>query len=165
MELILNNLIQEIIKGNSSLVSIALQQHAKFEGWLKFELANALRGRYRDIMVEHHVKDINILVDIYANESLIELKTINTNYGVTVPRTITANVKGVINDINKLKAASSTSSYQGGYIAFVMFPLDKSGAYKKHVDKIVQQIPTNKIKQTVVSAGENDILIFTTRIF
>ena len=38
----LNNLIQDILRSNVDLLSIAVKQRAKFEGWLKFELARAL---------------------------------------------------------------------------------------------------------------------------
>lgn len=39
MEQRLNELIIDILRKNEVLVAIAIKQRAKFEGWLKFELA------------------------------------------------------------------------------------------------------------------------------
>jgi len=74
MEKNLNKLIKSILNKRKDLVGIALLQRAKFEGWLKFELANELKKMYADTVVEYHLKKMNAHVDIYSNQSLIELK-------------------------------------------------------------------------------------------
>ena len=40
MDKILRQWIVQVIKQNESVIRIAVRQRAKFEGWLKFELAN-----------------------------------------------------------------------------------------------------------------------------
>ena len=40
MEQQLNDILVNILKSRQDLVFIAIKQRAKFEGWLKFELAN-----------------------------------------------------------------------------------------------------------------------------
>ena len=169
MEKNLKKLIKSILSKRGDLVGIALLQRAKFEGWLKFELANELKKMYADTVVEYHLKKMNAHVDIYSNQSLIELKTPNTSYNtndcINAKRPITDNVNGIINDINKLKAVSSTSSYQGGYIAFVMFPLDKNEAYKTHIKKIADNICTGRITETILTINGVKILILTAKVF
>lgn len=39
MHLLVRGWIADILKRNESVVAVALRQRAKFEGWLKFELA------------------------------------------------------------------------------------------------------------------------------
>lgn len=169
MERLLNDLIKTILMGNQSLITIALQQRAKFEGWLKFELANKLKKMYADTVVEYHLKGMNAHVDIYSNQSLIELKTPNTSYNandcINAKKNITDNVKGIVNDINKLNSINPKVSYVGGYIAFVMFPLDKRGTYTKHINKIKSNIHTGKMVSSTLTINGVDILIFTAKIF
>ena len=45
----LKELIVKILKDNEDLVFIAIRQRAKFEGWLKFELARKLQLSYSDL--------------------------------------------------------------------------------------------------------------------
>lgn len=169
MEGLLNQLIYKILTSNQSLVTIALQQRAKFEGWLKFELANELKINYADTIVEYNLKGLNALVDIYSNQSLIELKTPNTSYKangcINATKPITDNMNGIIGDIQKLRSISSKALYAGGYIAFVMFPLDKKGAFAKHISKIRSCIHTNRMASSTLTISGVDILIFTAKIF
>lgn len=150
--------IVNILNSNKSLVAISIKQRAKFEGWLKFELANALKNNgYSDTCVEYYVKK-GKHIDIYANESFIELKTPNTSYrndfSEDVIRPITKNVSSIIDDINKLKPYNKP-----GYIAFVMFPLDKKGAYQNHVKKITVHLKAHA--QKVVTINGEDVLVFS----
>lgn len=64
MEKLLNNLIEEIINEHINLLNIAIKQRAKFEGWLKIELANKLAEKYEDTRVEHNVS--NKFIDIFS---------------------------------------------------------------------------------------------------
>lgn len=54
MQTILLLLIENIITNNNDLVLMAIKQRAKFEGWLKFELAHQLKMNYSNTMVEYH---------------------------------------------------------------------------------------------------------------
>lgn len=53
---LLCEMIEDIMLRNQELVSIPIRQRAKFEGWLKFELAKTLRRYYSDTCVEYNVK-------------------------------------------------------------------------------------------------------------
>ena len=61
------------MKENEKLVFIAIKQRAKFEGWLKFEIACRLFDSYCDVEVEYpYPNNKNRYADIYANGNLIE---------------------------------------------------------------------------------------------
>ena len=169
MEKLLNSAIESILNNNKGTVSIAIQQRAKFEGWLKFELAHELKKNYADTVVEYYFPSINAHVDIYSNQSLIELKTSNTSYKIPnckdATRPITKNVNDIISDINKLKSINQKGSYKGAYIAFVMFPLNQKTTYQQHVNKIKGHIKTGKIVETKITINGVDLLIFTAKVF
>lgn len=154
----LNGLIQDILKSNVDLLSIAVTQRAKFEGWLKFELARALKKNYANTRVEYCVgEEKKVFVDIFSNDSFIELKTPNTNYRIAdcdeKTRPITKNVSSIIDDITKLKALNKK-----GYIAFVMFPLDEDEKYRTHVDKIKDNL--SDYKESILQIQEGAVLVF-----
>lgn len=98
-------------------LSIFAKERAKFEGWLKAELCESLSKHFSDVIVE---KDG---IDITFNDWAIELKTVNTNYrfeNVEVKtRPITANIKGIIGDIKKLKP----TGYINKAVLFIVFPV------------------------------------------
>ena len=119
---LLCEMIEDIMLRNQELVSIPIRQRAKFEGWLKFELAKTLRRYYSDTCVEYNVKtrigsvsddgederaDTHKLVDIFFDNVLLELKTPNTNYTnplcETLTRPITKNIGDIIEDVKKLR--------------------------------------------------------------
>lgn len=145
MEQQLNDILVNILTSRQDLVFIAIKQRAKFEGWLKFELANELRKLYRDTCVEKCMS--GKLVDVFSNNSYIELKTPNTSYRhdgcENRTRPITDNIASIINDINALKQIGVD-----GYIAFVMFPIDNNGKYKSHIDKIDANVK-NSVKTVI----------------
>ena len=146
MESLLFELICRILHRNQSLLSIAISQRAKFEGWLKFELAAELKKLYKDTRVEEPVKGFHI--DIHSNQSLIELKTPNTSYKTKGCDdricTITDNINGIISDINKLSAIVP-GLYNNGYIAFVMFPIGNNDRYSVHINKIQESLGSSPV--------------------
>lgn len=154
----LNDLIQDILMSNQGLLTIAIRQRAKFEGWLKFELAQALSRKYADTRVEYHARETNCHIDLYANDALIELKTPNTNYPNPLcenhTRPITKNITSIIDDIEKLKGFPKK-----GYIAFVMFPLDSGQAYRQHTNKVVACLRNHL--ETIVTIQGVPVLVFT----
>ena len=161
---ILSETISELLVTHAPLVHIAVRQRAKFEGWLKFELVLDLSKTFSDAQVEFPCKGKHI--DLLAGDSLIELKTINTNYrmeGVeTKIRPITKNIKGITDDIDKLRDLKSDKP---AYIAFVMFPIDNC-QYIKHINKIEAHLGDNILDvyhQTVNIQGTN-VLIFSARV-
>ena len=159
MEQQLNDILVNILTSRQELVFIAIKQRAKFEGWLKFELANELRKLYRDTCVEKCMS--GKLVDVFSNDSCIELKTPNTSYRhdgcENRTRPITNNIDSIINDINALKKIGVD-----GYIAFVMFPIDNNCKYQSHIDKIDANVK-NSVK-TVIKINNIPILVYTAKV-
>ena len=144
--------IESILSSNEDLLKIAFRQRAKFEGWLKFEIAKEFQESGKATKVEYPIAKGH--VDLFADNCLIELKTPNTSYtceGVD-PKTrpITKNVNDIIYDINKLgklRKISENHCYNL-FIAFVMFPIDKdkdedkntTSKYIEHVNRIENHI-------------------------
>lgn len=134
----LNDHIVDILSKNKDKISIALKQRAKFEGWLKLELAYKLLQSYSDVEIEHPYPCNNRKhADIYASNALIELKTPNTSYHtdncVSCVRPITQNIESIIDDINKLQELGGQHEK---YISFVLFPIDAKEGYKEYVQRI-----------------------------
>lgn len=133
--------IVSILSDNEDLLEIAFRQRAKFEGWLKFEIAKEFQKSGKATKVEYPIAKGH--VDLFADNCLIELKTPNTSYtceGVD-PKTrpITDNVNSIISDIDKLRNITEGLSYDS-FIAFVMFPIDTNKKYMGHVNKIENHI-------------------------
>ena len=133
--------IESILSSNEDLLEIAFRQRAKFEGWLKFEIAKEFQTSGKDTKVEYPIAKGH--VDLFADNCLIELKTPNTSYtckGVDPKtRTITDNVNSIISDVDKLRNITENHCYDL-FIAFVMFPIDTNKKYMGHVNKIVNHI-------------------------
>ena len=164
MEQQLNDILVNILTSRQDLVFIAIKQRAKFEGWLKFELANELNNIYSDdTCVEKCMpyKGSEKLVDVFSNNSCIELKTPNTSYRhdgcENRTRPITNNIASIIDDINALKKIGVD-----GYIAFIMFPIDNNGKYKSHIDKIDANV--KKSVKTVIKINNIPILVYTAKV-
>ena len=135
------NTIESILLNNKDLLEIAFKQRAKFEGWLKFEIAKEFQTSGKDTKVEYPIAKGH--VDLFADNCLIELKTPNTSYNhpdlESKTRPITDNVNSIISDIDKLRNITEGLSYDS-FIAFVMFPIDTNKKYMGHVNKIENHI-------------------------
>ena len=122
--------IESILSSNEDLLEIAFRQRAKFEGWLKFEIAKEFQKSGKATKVEYPIAKGH--VDLFADNCLIELKTPNTSYtckGVDPKtRTITDNVNSIISDVDKLRNITENQCYDL-FIAFVMFPIDTNKKY------------------------------------
>src|SRR5437879_4033446 len=115
MDTIVRQWIVNILEQHQALVAIAVRQRAKFEGWLKFELAA--------YVAEHGASDIKVESGYSASEAALgradvsftydglrydlELKTPNTNYrlpGVeNKTRPITKNIAEIVANSTKLR--------------------------------------------------------------
>lgn len=133
--------IESILLNNKDLLEIAFKQRAKFEGWLKFEIAKEFQTSGKDTKVEYPIAKGH--VDLFADNCLIELKTPNTSYNhpdlESKTRPITDNVNSIISDVDKLRNITEGLSYDS-FIAFVMFPIDKNKKYMGHVNRIENHI-------------------------
>lgn len=135
--------IAELIKDNRSILRLAIRQRAKFEGWLKFELAARLdKLGLENVEVETKIDfkrsrpDISFQTkdfDFYK----IELKTCNTSWKIdgieTKGKPISGNIKSIIKDTKKLN-----SNY--GIVAFVMFPIPLNDTrWKEYIERIKKE--------------------------
>jgi hypothetical protein len=143
---------------SSPKLSVPLGQRAKFEGWMKIELASALAKipRVSHVRVEdsyskadgnRHIADV---VFLFGNrKARVMLKTINTNFrfeGVeNAHRPITKNITGVIDDVHKLEETSS--NHELGVIIFAMFPVS-CDEYKRtrQIELHMKKLPKSSIK-------------------
>lgn len=129
---------------NNIGVAIFAKERAKYEGWLKVELCESLSKYFSSINPE---KD---WIDITFEDWAIELKTVNTNYRYenveNKTRPITKNIKGVIEDIEKLKS----TNYTNKAILFIVFPTTHDHEnWKTHLQKIsrlLRNIKHNEFK-------------------
>lgn len=124
MDKLIRKGIVDILTKHKELLQIPLRQRAKFEGWLKFELACYLdQIGMRSVEVEsqgsfRYKTDIVFFKDddLYS----LELKTPNTNWMIpgvnSSGRPITKNIQSIVDDALKLNS-------QYGIVAFVLFPV------------------------------------------
>ena len=122
----LRSWIVDVLEQHRSLLNIAVRQRAKFEGWLKFELA-----RYAE---EHGATGVEVETPsdsggrsdlsftCEGNRYDVELKTCNTNYRMPgildCTRPITENIASVVDDGHKLRLC-----HNQGIVAFCLFPV------------------------------------------
>lgn len=146
--------IIEMIERHQGLAGFA-SIRAKFEGWLKVEICNILSHHFENVLPEQN------RIDISFNDWIIELKTINTNYRhVNVrnkTRPITQNVKGIIEDIDKLKRI--TDKNRG--ILFIVFPVNENNPrWINHSRKITQKLSDYKITDFSFKNGIPGLIYF-----
>lgn len=150
MEKELNNLIVSILEDNAGLVFTAIKQRAKFEGWLKFQLAHKLLEEDGKVEVERpYPTNGKLHADIYAKNAFIELKTPNTNYRykqcISCNRPVTKNITSIIEDINKLRSIEDNEKY----IAFVIFPIDQDKKYREYILRIENEGRVKLFEKTI----------------
>jgi hypothetical protein len=120
--------IAEVIQAHTDLLAIAIRQRAKFEGWLKFELAaHAQLNGASQVAVEAATDGMTRsrgdLTFYHGGEKChAELKTCNTNWrmeGVLdLHRPVTKNVAAIVDDARKLSTSDGL-----GVVAVCMFPV------------------------------------------
>lgn len=110
------------IQNSFGLTKFAYKR-AKFEGWLKVELIDALVQQEIDKVLP----EVGF-VDVSFENVGIELKTINTNIRypnvLNMARPITENVNGIKRDIEKLRA----TDFLHKFVVFIVFPIEHENA-------------------------------------
>lgn len=142
MHTLLLDTISEILIEHKELLKIPLRQKAKFEGWLKFELAFQLeKKKVLQVEVEsskERSRDRRDISFFHAEKFYtLELKTSNTNWkcnGITPSgKPITKNIQSIISDAKKLNSAQ-------GIVAFLLFPIPcKDSRWKPYIDRIAKE--------------------------
>lgn len=160
--------IEQIIEERGALVALAARQRAKFEGWLKFELADkAQREGASEVRVEPVLPggraDLSFV--LAGERHIVELKTPNTNYRIegveALTRPITKNIASIVEDAEKLARCG------GGVIAFILFPLrPKDRAWENYLLRIGQGIGRSLIvdehvTRVAIPATNADLAIVT----
>lgn len=126
LETMVRQSIVAVLTEHESLLSIAVRQRAKFEGWLQFELAARLESiGMHDVRVESPYayrktrSDISLFYEGYPYD--IELKTPNASWHIdgveAKTRPITKNISSIVDDAIKMREKAS------GIVAFVLFPV------------------------------------------
>lgn len=133
-----------MLEQHRPLLDIAVRQRAKFEGWLKFELA-LYAEQHGATAVEVEApsgsgsrSDLTFLYD--GKRYDVELKTSNTNWrmkGVRArTRPITNNIRGVIIDGGKLRQCPGD-----GIVAFCLFPIEAAdGRWMDYLKRIGSEL-------------------------
>lgn len=119
--------IVDVLEQHRPLLAVAVRQRAKFEGWLKFELALYAEQHGASAVEVEAPSGLGSRSDLsfgYDGKRYdVELKTSNTNWrmkGVLArTRPITKNIRGVIIDGGKLRQCPGE-----GIVAFCLFPVE-----------------------------------------
>lgn len=177
-DILIRRWIVEVIRAHASLVAIAVRQRAKFEGWLKFELAayaelqgasdvkveagSAESGRARcDLTFEHN-----------GGRCDVELKTCNTNWrmeGVlNLTRPLTKNIAEIVADARKL-----TMCQGEGIVAFCVFPVPtEDRRWTQYLTRIGNQVGirlsveshTDRVSVSLGGGCEADVVVVAFRV-
>ena len=145
MDAMLRDWIREVFDQHKALLPIAVRQRAKFEGWLKFELA-FVAGQHgaQEVQVEVPYQGSKKRADIgFVFDDVpycVELKTPNTNWRMpAVPvnkhRPITRNIASIVRDAKKLAECP-----RQGIVAFALFPVPPgSRRWVKYLQRIAEE--------------------------
>jgi len=144
MEAQIRQWIVDVLEQHRPLLNVAVRKRAKFEGWLKFELAlYAEQHGATDVEVETASdglsrSDLSLTYSDCRYD--VELKTCNTNYrmpGVLdCTRPITKNIASVVIDGNKLRLCPGQ-----GIVAFCLFPVSKGDSrWTEYLNRIGSEL-------------------------
>ena len=168
MDKTLRQWIVQVIRQHETMLQIAIRQRAKFEGWLKFELASIAEINGATVVEVETSSDQGEsrkradLSFIYEGKKYdVELKTPNSNWRMAgvrnAHRPITKNIFGVIQDTLKLRISSNN-----GLVAFVLFPIaPDDNQWKEYIKRIAvkTQLPItvqDNCDRISISLGERN---------
>lgn len=143
-------LTTQLLSRRTDVLLLACRQRAKFEGWLKFELASALAAQpaVQNVVLEDcypsgRRSDISFCLNSIT--WYLELKTPNVNWRASGienrTRPITKNIDSLIGDVRKLQQDCAS---QNGLALFCLFPIpDRIWKLERvklsyHIDRIEQ---------------------------
>ncbi len=119
--------LHAILVERQDVLALAVRRRARFEGWLKWELAARLSQVGVAVKVEQGGHDLALW---HADEvSFLELKTVPTNWIVPgveqKQKRITDDVDAVVKDLGKI-VARVCPPQRWGAVAFCLFPVPKA---------------------------------------
>jgi len=153
-------------------IQVFVENRDKFEGWVKVEIVDILYNKItknivpeapdsNKIITSEKNKNYQHIDIVFNNDSALELKTINTNFGhdkvKNKIRPISYNIKQLRADIEKLRDLQD-ENIKNKAILFVVFPIPK---------KDVEKFENRYLKQLKeLGINEQDIVYkeFTTNI-
>ncbi len=142
---------------DSDGAAVFARERAKFEGWLKLELCGSLSKHFADVAPERD------RIDITFEDWGIELKTVNTNYryegAERKTRPITKNIKGVLEDIEKLGSIDLPNKA----VLFIVFPAaqDLEG-WQYHLSKVRSRLRSIRFREFHFNNGLPGVIYFGT---
>lgn len=144
MDRVCRKWIVDVLQEHPALLPIAARQRAKFEGWLKFELAARIETELQSrVRVEQPTGRGQCRYDIAftagGEDCYLELKTSNANWrcpGVEPSsKPITKNVRSIVADAHRLRDCSGR-----GIVAFVLFPVPlRSDQWVAYIERIAAE--------------------------
>jgi hypothetical protein len=155
LEIIILGALEKIFNQNHEISMLVCQQRAKFEGWLKFELACALTQHpdFQKLRLEDSYESngrADVSFEYNGQKWFAEIKTANTNWQIdgieSRARPITLNMQSIAKDILKLKQESKLSH---GMAIFCIFPISehvrKSKKLIYHLETIKKECGMNEL--------------------
>lgn len=137
----LENKLADCLSQRKDVLTLPIEQRAKFEGWLKIELAAAVANdaRFKNVRLEESYqrsKRADLSFSVAGKRFFIQMKTCNTTWRMEEveerTRPITMNITSVIDDIRSLKELSHDDL---GLVVMVLFPVHRKMAGASPRDK------------------------------
>jgi hypothetical protein len=147
MDVTVRSWIVNVLQQHRPLLAVAVRQRAKFEGWLKFELAQYAEQQGASAVEVETASDSGARSDlsfVYEGQRYdLELKTSNTNWRmkgvVACTRPITKNIASIVVDGKKLLRCPGQ-----GIIAFCLFPIASGDSrWTGYLDRIGSELGAN----------------------
>jgi len=165
--------IVTVLEQHRPLLNVAIRQRAKFEGWLKFELALYAEQQGASNVEVETASESGFRSDLSFSYGScrydVELKTCNTNYRmpgvVDCYRPITMNIDSVVKDGNKLRVCPGQ-----GIVAFCLFPVSAGdGRWTNYLQRIgsalaisvSEQDHTSRVTLPLTSGHYADVVVAT----
>lgn len=131
------DIVVEVLLEHPAVSGLALRHRTKFEGWLKFAIAEKIKTTQGGMVsladLEHRIivggkpKHVDLMLQAGPTPCYVELKTCNTSWACSDceahQRPIKNNIDGVIADRDALASIVSSGPTAVGFVLFTMFPV------------------------------------------
>ncbi len=169
---IVSKLIDTISQHNGC--AIFVEERAKFEGWVKVELARILFELGYKVEPEkaYFIDGKRHQVDLFSEHGntrlCVELKTVNTNYtGILAKkktRPITMNINGVLEDLEELSRIKEANPEVEYYVLFLVYPCESGNKHwQMHKRKLAARCASLSERAFSFKNGERG-LVYIARV-